>query len=467
MPPLVLIVEDETILGDSIATYLEHHSYASALARSGEEGLRLAEESSPDVAVVDIRLPGMNGLEVLRKMREVSPGTEVVMMTAHASVDSAVEAMKLGAFDYLTKPLDLDELRIIVDKALTHLRLRRELSYLKARDETGGRLAEIVGESPPIRMLREQIERIAALESVGGSGPPTVLILGETGAGKEMVARAIHHQSSRAKGPFVEINCAAIPASLLEAELFGYERGAYTDARSAKSGLFEAADGGSIFLDEIGHIDLVIQVKLLKAIEEKAVRRLGGLRMKTFNSRIIAATNRDLEAALTEGAFRADLYYRIKALTIEVPPLRARGRDISLLARHFLERFTRQYAMPPKTLPPETEAILLAYPWPGNVRELAHVVERAILLHAGDSVRPDHLGFSIAKPMMPVAVKPGGSVQVDFSSGTIVLDEVERQLIEEALRISGWNRTQAAQLLGISKETLRYRIEKHALRPPA
>jgi DNA-binding NtrC family response regulator len=374
--------------------------------------------------------------------------------------------MKLGAFDYLTKPLDLDELRVIADKALSHLRLRRQLSYLKARDETGGRLAEIVGESAPIRMLREQIERIAALDTAGGSGPPTVLILGETGSGKEMVARAIHHQSSRAKEPFVEINCAAIPASLLEAELFGYEKGAYTDARSAKPGLFETAEGGSIFLDEIGHTDLAIQVKLLKAIEEKAVRRLGSLRTKTFNARIIAATNRDLETALAEGSFRADLYYRIKALAIEVPPLRVRGQDIILLARHFLERFTRQYGMPPKVLPPDTEAVLLAYPWPGNVRELAHVVERAILLHGGDAVMPDHLGLSMTKPSAPVVVKPGGTVQADFSCGPIALDAVERQLIEEALRVAGWNRTHAAQLLGISKETLRYRIEKHALRPP-
>ncbi len=466
MPPLVLIVEDETILGDSISTYLGRHAYATTVARSGEDGVRLAGEASPDVAVVDIRLPGMDGLEFLRKVREVSPATEVIMMTAHASVASAVEAMKLGAFDYLTKPLDLDELRVVVDKALAHLRMRRELSYLKARDGTGGHLAEIKGESPLIRDLRQRIERIAALESTGGSAP-TVLILGETGAGKEMVARAIHHAGPRSAGPFMEINCAAIPPSLLEAELFGYEKGAYTDARTAKPGLFEAADGGTLFLDEIGHVDPAIQVKLLKAIEEKAVRRIGGLRTKSFNARIIAATNRDLETAIAEGAFRPDLYYRIKALTIEVPPLRDRGADITLLAHHFLDLFTRQYGLSTKELAPEAEALLLAYPWPGNVRELAHVIERAVLLHEGSTVAAEHLGLPGGKAKASLVVKAGEGVQVDFSSGGIVLDEVERLLIDEALQASGWNRTQAAQLLGISKETLRYRMEKHQLHPPA
>jgi DNA-binding NtrC family response regulator len=465
MSPLILVVEDETILGDSICTYLEHHGYTAAVARSGEEGIRLAEESSPDVAVVDIRLPGLDGLGVLRKLRDVSAGTEVVMMTAHASVASAVEAMKAGAFDYLTKPLDLDEVRVVVDKALAHQRMHRELSYLKAREETGGHTAEIVGESPTIRVLRQQIDRIAALESPEG-GAPTVLIRGETGAGKEMVARAIHYGSPRAKGPFVEINCAAIPSSLLEAELFGYEKGAYTDARTAKPGLFEAADGGTLFLDEIGHMELGLQVKLLKAIEEKSVRRVGGLRPKSFNARIVAATNRDLEAAIAEGSFRPDLYYRIKALTLEIPPLRSRGTDIPLLARHFLDRFTRQYGLPAKRLTPEAEAILLAYSWPGNVRELAHLVERAILLHDGPTIAAEHLGLSAGTAAAPVQVGPGG-VRVDFSAGGIHLDEVERQLILEALQASSWNRGRAAQLLGISKETLRYRMEKYQLHPPA
>jgi transcriptional regulator with PAS, ATPase and Fis domain len=281
-----------------------------------------------------------------------------------------------------------------------------------------------------------------------------------------MVARAIHYGSPRAKGPFVEINRAAIPSSLLEAELFGYEKGAYTDARTAKPGLFEAADGGTLFLDEIGHMELGLQVKVLKAIEEKSVRRVGGLRAKAFNARIVAATNRNLEAAIAEGAFRPDLYYRIKALTLELPPLRSRGSDITLLARHFLDRLTRQYGLPPKRLTPEAEAVLLAYSWPGNVRELTHLVERAILLHDGSTIAAEHLGLSAGAAAATVHVDSGG-VRVDFSLGGIQLDEVERRLILEALQASGWNRGRAAQLLDISKETLRYRMEKYQLRPPA
>jgi two-component system response regulator AtoC len=463
MSPLIIVVEDEIILGDAICTYLEHHGYTTAIARSGEEGIRLAEEGSPDVALVDIRLPGLDGLSALRKLRDTSAGTEVVMMTAHASVASAVEAMKAGAFDYLTKPLDLDEVRVVVDKALSHQRMRRELSYLKAREETGNHTAEIVGESPTIRVLRQQIQRIAALVSTEGDAP-TVLIRGETGSGKEMVARAIHYCSSRAKGPFVEINCAAIPSSLLEAELFGYEKGAYTDARAAKPGLFESADGGTLFLDEIGHMETALQVKLLKAIEEKSVRRVGGLRPKTFNARIVAATNRDLDAAIADGTFRPDLYYRIKALTLDLPPLRLRGSDIALLARHFLDRFTRRYGLPPKSLSPEAEAALVAYPWPGNVRELAHLMERAILLHEGPTIAVEHLGLPARSAAATVQVGPG-TVHVDFSVGGIRLEEVERQLILEALNAAGWNRGRAAQLLDISKETLRYRMEKYHLQP--
>ncbi len=305
------------------------------------------------------------------------------------------------------------------------------------------------------------------MEAPGGGAAPTVLILGETGVGKELVARAIHYQSPRATGPFVEINCGAIPAPLLEAEVFGYEKGAYTDAKTAKPGLFEAAEGGTLFLDELGHMELALQVKLLKVIEEKSVRRLGSLRSKTIKARIIAATNLDLEAAIAAGAFRTDLYYRINVLTVQVPPLRARGADITLLAQHFLDLCARQYARPPKTLTPEAEALLHTYPWPGNVRELAHVMERAIFLAGGPCVQAADLGLERAKAASPVVVESRGNVRVDFSSGVISLDDVEQQLIVAALQATAWNRTRAALLLGLSKETLRYRMEKYQLRPPA
>ena len=460
---LALVIEDEEILAQAITVYLERHGFSAMSARTGEEGLRLAEETSPDVAIVDIRLPGIDGLAVLRELRAGSPATQVIMTTAHASVHSALEAMKLGAFDYLIKPVDLDELKVIVDKAVGDLRVRRELSYLKAR-EPGGACADLIGESAPMRALRAQIARVAALDGSDSAPPPSVLVLGETGAGKEMVARAIHHGSARASGPFVEINCAAIPASLLEAELFGYEKGAYTDAKAGKPGLFESAEGGTLFLDEIGHMDVGMQVKLLKAIEERSVRRLGAVRSKQFNARIVAATNRDLPAAVEEGTFRADLYYRIHALTLDVPPLRDRGEDVILLAEHFLGKYARQWGLPPKSLPPDTRAALLEYRWPGNVRELAHMMERAVLQHAGSTVTVEQLGLvAPRRSSRVVVVEQDGTVHVDFTAGPIVLEEVERRLIVQALHAAQWNRGRAAELLGISKETLRYRIEKFDL----
>ncbi len=465
MPALVLVIEDEKILSESICVYLGRSGYTTVRASSGEDGLTLLQETSPDVAIVDLRLPGMDGLNVLARVREQSPTTEVVMMTAHGSVASAVEAMKRGAFDYLNKPVDLEELRVVVDKAVAHLKLSRELSYLKAK-ERDSRLAGIVGESPAAQALRAQIRQVASVEAVGGASAPTVLVLGETGTGKGLVARAIHEESARRAGPMIEINCAAIPAALLESELFGYERGAYTDARAAKPGLFEAAEGGTLFLDEIGHMDPGLQVKLLKAIEDKTVRRLGGLRAKPVNARIVAGTNRDLEAAIADGAFRQDLFFRINVLTIHIPPLRQRGNDILVLARHFLARFAQQYGRPTKRLTTEAETALLAYHWPGNVRELAHVMERAAILHEDALVDVADIGLSPSRPQATVSVRQGEPVAVDFSTGGIVLDDVERQLILKALESAGWNRSRAAEMLGISRDTLRYRIEKFKLQAP-
>ena len=465
MPAHVLVIEDEKILSESICVYLGRNGYVTLQASSGEAGLKLLEEASPDVAIVDLRLPGMDGLQVLARVREHSPTTEVIMMTAHASVASAVEAMKRGAFDYLNKPVDLEELRVVVDKAVAHLQLRRELSYLKAK-ERDSRVAGIVGQSPDAQALRAQICQVAAVEAVGGAGAPTVLVLGETGTGKGLVARAIHEESSRRSGPMLEINCAAIPGPLLESELFGYERGAYTDARAAKPGLFEAAEGGTLFLDEIGHMDPALQVKLLKVIEDKVVRRLGSLRAKPVNARIVAATNRDLEAAIADGSFRQDLYFRINVLAIHVPPLRQRGADILLLARHFLERFALHYGRPTKRLSTETEAALLDYHWPGNVRELAHAMERAAILNENLIVDVADIGFAPPRRHATVTIRREEPVDVDFSTGSIVLDDVERQLIVKALEASGWNRSRAAEMLGISRDTLRYRIEKFRLQAP-
>jgi DNA-binding NtrC family response regulator len=460
--PSVLIVEDEKILAEAMRDYLAGHGYEPIAVASAEDGLRALRESDVDLVVLDYRLPGMDGLAALPEIRQAAPHAEVVMLTAYGSVKTAVEAMRAGAFDYLTKPVDLDELTVVLGKAWNHARLRREVRYWQDASRAGAPRARIVGEAEVTRQLRSHVERLAALDQGTGGAPP-ILITGETGTGKGLVARALHDLGPRAERPFVEVNCGAIPAPLLEAEMFGYERGAFTDARAAKPGLFEAADGGTLFLDEIGAMPLELQVKLLKAIEDKSVRRVGGLRPRAVDVRIVAATNADLEQAIRDGAFRADLLYRLKVLTIALPPLRERPEDIGPLAVHFVEQFSRRYGRP-RRLGAAALARLGRYAWPGNVRELANVIERAVLLQEGDEIGPGDLALAA-----PAARAEGeldaaaGGVRVDFSRGGISLGNLERTLIAEALKASGGNRRRAAELLDISLETLRYRIEKHGL----
>jgi DNA-binding NtrC family response regulator len=462
--PAVLIVEDERVLALAMSDYLSRHGFEPTVAGSGEAALDAIHHAEPDLIVLDYQLPGIDGLEVLREVRQRAPQAAVVMLTAHGGVKTAVEAMRAGAFDYLTKPVDLEELALVLGRARSHARLERELRLLQDKPARGAPLERIVGTSEATRSLRAQVERLAGLDQGPGGAPP-VLISGETGTGKGLVARTIHDLSPRAERPFVEVNCGAIPAPLLESEMFGYERGAFTDARAAKPGLFEAADGGTLFLDEIGAMPLELQVKLLKAIEDRSVRRLGGLRQKTVDVRIVAATNGDLDRAAQEGTFRADLLYRLKVLTLVLVPLRERSEDVVPLAQHFLGEAGRRYRRP-RRLTGAAEASLRAYGWPGNVREVANVIERAVLLHEGDDIGTDVLGLpSLARAGAPVEVGAGRGVRVDFSQGGVSLSELERTLIAEALKTSGGNRRRAAELLGISLETLRYRMEKHALGP--
>ena len=461
MIPAVLVVEDERVLAEAMTDYLSRHGFETAMAGSGEAALDAIHRSEPDLVVLDYQLPGMDGLEVLREIRQRAPQAEVVMLTAHGSVKTAVEAMRAGAFDYLTKPVDLEELALVLGRARSHARLERELRLLQSAGR-GAPGERIVGTSEATRSLRTQVERLAGLDQGPGGAPP-VLISGETGTGKGLVARAIHDLSPRAERPFVEVNCGAIPAQLLESEMFGYERGAFTDARAAKPGLFEAADGGTLFLDEVGALPLELQVKLLKAIEDRSVRRLGGLRQKTVDVRIVAATNADLDRSAQEGTFRADLLYRLKVLILVLTPLRSRPEDVVPLARHFLAEAGRRYRRP-RRLTPDAEASLRAYEWPGNVREVANVIERTVLLHEGEEIGAGVLGLSaLARGGALVEVGSGGGVKIDFSQGGLSLAELERTLIVEALKATGGNRRRAAELLGISVETLRYRMEKHAL----
>jgi two-component system response regulator AtoC len=462
MIPSVLIVEDEKIVCHAMRDYLARRGFEPAVAGSAEEGLKMLRESEMDLVVLDYQLPGMDGLEALRQIKQLAPAPEVVMVTAHVNVKTAVEAMRAGGFEYLIKPVDFEEMAVVLDKAWNHVRLERELRYLQSAGREGHPLSRILGDSESTRLLRSRVERLATLQPEQGGAPP-ILITGATGTGKGLVSRVMHDLSPRAQRPFVELNCAAIPGALLESELFGYERGAFTDARTAKPGLFEAADGGTLFLDEIGEMPVELQVKLLKILEEKSLRRLGGLRSKQVDVRIIAATNSQLEEAVKAGTFRADLFYRLKVLTLELPPLRERPEDILPLARHYLERFSRQYRRPMR-FRPDAETRLLQYGWPGNVRELANLLERMVLLHEGEEVSADDLGIGApAKSAAgPVDVDVAG-IRVDFSRGGVSLAGIERTLIEEALSFTKNNRRRAAELLDISLETLRYRLEKYKI----
>ena len=446
MTNTVLVVDDEQVLAGAMGDYLSRHGYAVNVKSSGEEALRVVEQEPPDIVVLDYRLPRLDGLQVLRRIKENRPEIEVIILTAHGSVEGAVEAMKAGAFDYLSKPVDLEELRLVVNKALQSVRQSQELDYLRSRVDHENPGREIGGQSDAIMGVKRLIEQIAAIEATSGREAPSILITGETGTGKELVARSIHSKGPRAKNPFIEINCAAIPENLLEAELFGYEKGAFTDAKTAKIGLFEAADAGTLFLDEISSLDISLQAKILKAIEEKSVRRLGSIQSRHFDVSLIAATNEPLERAIQDKRFREDLYYRLKVLEIHLPPLRERGDDPVLLANHFVRLHARRYNRGDKRLSEAAESVVANYSWPGNVRELSNVMERAVLLKAGNIIEPSDLALTMLT---------SNSVSDSNSAD------------EHVLGRTGWNRTKAAQLLGLSRETLRYRIEKHNLKGPA
>ena len=466
----VLIVDDERTLARAIKAFLTESGYEAETAGDAEQALRLLETMRPDVVFTDVRLPGMNGIDLLRKMREFDAAIPVIIMTAHGTIEGAVEAVKLGAFDYLKKPVDLEELRLLADRARETSQLKQELSYYRRRD--AGRdvsLAGVIGESPAIQAVMDQARQIAALDET-----PPVLITGETGTGKGLVARTIHGASPRGSRPFIEVNCTALPATLMESELFGHERGAFTDAKESRMGLFEAADGGFLFLDEVGDVELSLQGKLLKAVEERTVRRVGGTRDRQIDVRILAATNRDLERDAQRDRFRRDLYFRLAVIILHLPPLRERGGDVLLLAQHYLARFNAKYGKQVRQLDPRARDLLLAYPWPGNVRELSHVIERAVLWSRGTTLDAEHLSLTIPEAAAETAERPaerapGAPAEPAPAGATSLpppgmdLERWERAMIEQALRECDGNQTRAAQRLGISRDTLRYRLKKYGI----
>jgi DNA-binding NtrC family response regulator len=466
MPYGILIIEDESTLAKNMKAYLERHEYEVRIAESAEEGFRELESFKPDAILLDLQLPGMNGLEALSRIKDRDSQVKVVIITAHGNIETAVDAMKAGAYDFVNKPLVLAKLRVLLDKAVGQSRMEGTLSYYREREAGESTLSALLGESPPMRSLKNQIEQIIESERKLTEGdPPAVLITGETGTGKELVARALHYNGPRRNAPFIEINCASIPTQLLEAELFGYERGAFTDAKERKIGLLQAAEGGTLFLDEIGEIEISLQAKLLKALEDKVIRRLGNLREQKVNVRIITATNQSLEEAVREGRFRSDLFFRLRIIHLELPPLRSRGKDILLLANHFLKIHSRRYGKQGMHFSPEAEKTLLNYSWPGNVRELRNMIEQTILLSREETIEPNQLA------LLPGLVNINRDQDKEEGRRFLLpregvsLEDVECDLVLQALEQTSWNITHAAKLLGLTRDTLRYRMDKYKIEP--
>ena len=458
--PTVLIVDDERTLARSIRIFLSESGYDAEVAGDGEKALELLESLRPDVVFADVRLPGMGGIELLQRIRDFDATIPVVIMTAYGSIEGAVEAVKLGAFDYLKKPVDLEELKLLADRARETSLLKQELSYYRGREARKLPFSGVIGESPALLTIMEQARQVAALDDT-----PPVLITGETGTGKGLIAHTIHAYGPRASKPFIEVNCTALPASLMEAELFGHERGAFTDAKQSKIGLFEAAEHGFIFLDEIGDTELPLQGKLLRAIEERMVRRVGGIRDRKIDVRILAATNRDLEREAQQGTFRRDLYFRLAVILLRLPPLRERGDDVLLLANDFVRRFSAKYGKEVKRISADARDALLAYAWPGNVRELSHVIERAVLWSQGAVLEESQLSLTLQGEPEARATEPDSPLTIPGilpPKGTD-LAQWEKAMIEQALRESGGNQTQTAQRLGVSRDTLRYRLKKYGI----
>ncbi len=448
----ILLVEDEATLAKNIARFLTREGFVVRAAATLQEARALLAAASPDLVLLDLSLPDGRGLDLLAEIRARHSQAKVIVLTGHGTIQTAVEAMKVGAWDFVSKPLALVELRRLIGDALAAG--AAEPGADNAAPAPG--LAEMIGSSAPMLALKQQIARLLAAEQQMAHGaPPSVLVRGETGTGKQLVARAVHFEGPRRDGPFVEINCSALPAQLLEGELFGHERGAFTDARERRQGLVEAAHGGTLFLDEIGDLEAGVQVKLLKLLEDRTLRRLGSVKEQQVDVRFITATHQPLEQLVREGRFRADLYYRLSVVTLHVPTLRERGADLLLLAEGFLAAAGRRYGRPSLSLTDEARAALLWHDWPGNVRELRNTMEQAVLAAGQD----DRIGLAQLGSLTPGAALPAATMPAEAST----LPALERRTIQQALSQAGGNVTRAARNLGISRDTLRYRMAKHGL----
>ncbi|WP_275099661.1 sigma-54-dependent transcriptional regulator [Sedimenticola hydrogenitrophicus] len=443
MPDHILIVEDDQTLRLTLGQFLTRRGFAVELAADAAAALAAVRRGRFQLVLLDLRLPDSDGLELIGRLHQLDDGCLVVIMTAYPEVRTAIAALKAGAYDYINKPFDLDDLLELIGRAVDAQHMRHELEWRRAQSSAQDD-AEWIGDSAAFREMVDVVSRIAA------AGRVPVLIHGESGTGKERVAHTVHARSTRAEGPWIAINCAALPETLLEAEMFGYEKGAFTDARQAKRGLLELADGGTLFLDEIGDLALALQPKLLRALETQTFRRLGGSRELQVDVRIVAATHRDLPAMVAAGQFREDLYYRLNVGAIDVPSLRERRDDVLPLARYFLRQMAPTLGVAPLTLTPEVASFLTAYPWPGNIRELRNVMERAAILSRDGAIRPEHLPRE-----MSGAGQPG---MAQAAESPLLLADAERFHIQRVLAACEGNKTRAAELLGITRATLRNKL---------
>jgi len=455
----VLLIEDETLFAKSVLRRLEREGHQGVIVDTIAAGRQQLKDNMPDILLLDVRLPDGNGLALLSEIQanEAWAAIPVVMMTAYGELEDAVSAMKLGATDYLKKPVDLDELVLTLEKVMQKQKLNQQLDYSKVRETHGTEAVTMIGHSRVMMDLRQQVERIAQLIDKSSHDYPVILVSGETGAGKDVVARLYHQSGSWRKRPFVHVDCAALPNELIEAELFGHERGAFTNAHQAKAGLIEVAEDGTLFLDEVGELPLELQAKLLNVLERRQIRRIGSTKEHPVRAHFIAATNRDLKQMVADGRFRSDLFFRLNVLELELPPLRERKEDITPLAAYFVEQIARRYGLESPMFTEDAVTALLGYSWPGNVRELQHVLERAVMLSHDGRIDSSQL-------MLQNMVKHTDSANIETDQLiNMTLEQVEKVLIEKALERTAGNVSRAARELGLTRMAMRYRMEKYHL----
>jgi len=465
-----MVVDDERLVRWSLRQKCEEWGYRVIEADSGIPALKLAQQETPDLVLLDVRMPDLTGIEVLDQLKKNSDARAVIMITADPQLDDVKAALKLGAYDFVGKPIDFDELHVTIKNALEATSLRTEVQTLRSEIRRGAGYDSVVSVSSKMTELMNFVRKVAASEAT------TILIQGESGTGKDLIAKAIHYESSRQQKPFVAINCSAIPETLMEAELFGHEKGAFTDAKTMKKGLFEAADGGTLFLDEIGELSPLLQAKLLRVLEDQVIRRVGGIRDMQVDVRVIAASNRDLEKAVRENEFRQDLYYRLAIIAIFIPPLRDRKEDIMPLVDFFIDRYNRRFKKSIRGITEETRRLLATHNWPGNVRELKNTIERGMILEEEPLLRPLYLPFSVGESGGRTVFERSSSAdggetlpkgralpRLYIPEGGTSLEEVEHAMVELAMRQANGNQTHAAKLLDISRDALRYKLKKFGL----